>query len=75
MQRRYQDWSEGGLLVQDAHALCNLSARWSVCYMKRSGNVAVHELAKDATKLESDLIDLLSIPHCVIAAMQQDNVL
>lgn len=68
------DWCDGGLLVQDALTLCNSFAQWSICHVKGGYNEAVHALAKDAISCENDVVDLVSIPHCVIGVVQQDIV-
>lgn len=67
------DWSDGGLLIQGLLTIYNSFARWSsICHVKRSCNEATHALAKDAIFCDNDVIDLVSVTHCVIVAVHNN---
>lgn len=55
MQQKSLDWSEGGMLVQDAITFSNLFASWSIHHVRRCFNSSAHALAKNATMCEGDI--------------------
>ncbi|XP_042981157.1 uncharacterized protein LOC122310921 [Carya illinoinensis] len=67
-----EDWSPGGLIVEDTRAVLRSFAFWNVCHTKRDGNVATHLLAKDALLSEFDLYDLEEIPNCIKQVVASD---
>lgn len=74
MQQKYFDWSEGGLLVQDAITIIYSFANWSVHHIKRCCNAHAHALAKYAILCEKDVMDLKVVPHCISTAGQYDSL-
>lgn len=60
------DWSEWGLIIQDARILINFFTNRSVQHIKREGNdEATHILAKDALNSNVDVLELEVVPVCV----------
>lgn len=55
LKKPKSDWSQGGLLIEDARHVLNSLADWNVLNTKREVNMAAHKLAKDALNLTEDL--------------------
>lgn len=75
MKLKAQDWSEGGMLVQDALYLINLFATWSIQHVKRECNNVAHCLAKATLLCDANVIDLEIICHCIVAKTQSYDLL
>lgn len=73
MQMKAQDWSEGGMLIQDALHFITFFAIWSIQHVKRECSNVAHCLVKADLLCDIDVIDLETTPHCIVAAMQQDT--
>ncbi|XP_042974783.1 uncharacterized protein LOC122306422 [Carya illinoinensis] len=65
LQKLVEDWSIGGLIVEDTRKVLKSFISWSVCHTKRDANMIAHKLAKDALLSDYDLYDLEEIPNCI----------
>lgn len=72
LKHNLSDWSESGLLIQDAYQLLNSFAHWSVHHVNWDYSFAAHCLAKDALRCIADVIELEEIPLCIVNVLQKD---
>ncbi|KAF5465302.1 hypothetical protein F2P56_015322 [Juglans regia] len=56
MQKPVKDWSQGGLIIEDAKAILKSLPGWSIGHIRREANMAAHVLAKDALNSVEDLV-------------------
>lgn len=64
LQTDSQDWSQVGMLVEDAKFLLNSLAWWSIRYVNRGANQLVHVLAKKTAVCNLNCFDLVYVSFC-----------
>lgn len=68
------DYSQGGMLIQDARRVLNSFAEWSTSYVKRVANQVAHLPAKDALNFETYLFGLESISDFINHIVNMDHL-
>lgn len=64
LAKKETDWSQGGLLIQDARNILNSFADWFMKHVNKKANHVGHTLAKDATSIDS-LYEMDLILDCI----------
>lgn len=65
LSKTTNDWSQGGLMIEDAKNILNCFASWFANHIKRYANKVAHCLARNALKLHENLYDLEEISTCI----------
>ncbi|XP_042980091.1 uncharacterized protein LOC122310272 [Carya illinoinensis] len=63
------DWSQGGLLVEEAKAILNSCLSWSANLVNKEANKAASSLARNALVLYEDLCELEEISNCILSTV------
>ncbi|XP_042944732.1 uncharacterized protein LOC122278619 [Carya illinoinensis] len=58
LKKPAEDWSLGGLMIEDIKIVLRSFVLWTVCHTGRDANMVAHMLAKDAILSEVDHYDL-----------------
>jgi glutamate 5-kinase len=67
-------WGHYGTLINEAKLLLQNVHQWSAYYVKRTGNVAVHRLAKLALSLNEESLWREDYPLCVRQTVIDDVI-
>lgn len=65
LSKNKTNWSQGGLLIEDAKILLNSFVSWPAHHTKREANKKAHNLDRDALKLHEDLYDMEEVPSYI----------
>ncbi|XP_042956310.1 uncharacterized protein LOC122292152 [Carya illinoinensis] len=69
-----EDWSQEGLIIEDAKTLLKSFSYWDIIHTKRDSNMAADLLAKDALNNVIDVCDLGLIPNCIAQVVSYDSL-
>ncbi|KAF5447347.1 hypothetical protein F2P56_032905 [Juglans regia] len=63
---RSENWSSTGMIMEDVKGQLSTFESWSAIHIRREGNKAAHELAKNALVTSTSSLDVDCIPSCII---------
>ncbi|KAF5462683.1 hypothetical protein F2P56_018670 [Juglans regia] len=63
---RSENWSSTGMIMEDVKGQLSTFESWSAIHIRREGNKAAHELARNALVTSTSSLDVDCIPSCII---------